>query len=83
VIGVPSCVTHLLFGLGFSQTTNCAITQNYQTNQADDYQELICFFNIGVLGKGDSICLPTIDTVLVHINMLMQVYLASKGDPQG
>jgi hypothetical protein len=26
VIGVPSCVTHLLFGLGFSQTTNCAIT---------------------------------------------------------
>jgi hypothetical protein len=25
VIGVPICVSHLLLGLGFSQTTNCAI----------------------------------------------------------
>ena len=25
MIGIPSCVTHLLFGLGFSQTTRCAI----------------------------------------------------------
>jgi hypothetical protein len=25
LIGVPSCVTHLFLGLGFSQTTNCAI----------------------------------------------------------
>jgi hypothetical protein len=28
MIGVPSCITYLLLGLGFSQTTNCAIIES-------------------------------------------------------
>jgi hypothetical protein len=51
-IGVPNCVTHLQLGLGFAQTTNCAITEMTGTSFEDarsDYRATricVCVCNI-------------------------------------